>query len=72
MAEEKPSIEDALIQAIKDGKGSISGLKELANEYNITLEQLSGSIKKLSEKNMITVMETQDGNIQLFLRNVDN
>ena len=68
MDEGKTSIEDALIQIIKDGKGSITGLKELAKEYNITLEQLTGSIKKLSEKNMITILETDEGNVKLFIR----
>jgi DNA-binding MarR family transcriptional regulator len=72
MDEGKTSIEDALIQIIKDGKGSITGLKELANEYNITLEQLTGSIKKLSEKNMIKILETKEGDVKLFIREKEN
>ncbi len=69
MEEKQTSIEDALLQLIKDGKGGITGLKELAKEYNITIGELAEPIKKLSEKNMISVLETEEGGIRLFIKN---
>lgn len=68
MEEKQTSLEEAILQIIKDGKGSVTGLKELAKEYNISLDELSGPIKKLSEKNMISVLETEEGSIKLFIK----
>jgi DNA-binding MarR family transcriptional regulator len=68
MVEGQRPLEEAILQMIKDGKGSIDGLKELAKEYNITVGELTEPIKKLSEKNMITVLETDEGSIKLFIK----
>lgn len=65
---EGQALEEAILQMIKDGKGSIDGLKELAKEYKITVGELTEPIKKLSEKNMITVLETDEGSIKLFIK----
>jgi hypothetical protein len=68
MEEKQKLIEDALLQLIKDDRGGITGLKELAKEYNITIEELAEPIKRLSEKNIISVLETEDGVIKLFIK----
>ena len=68
MSDGEAPIEEALIQLIKDGKGDVAGLKELANKYNITVGELTEPIKKLSEKNMINVMVNAEGNYILTMR----
>lgn len=57
MDKKRPSLEGALLQKIKDGKGTVNEILNLTKEYNVSISKVSETLKKLMDRNQVTKSE---------------
>jgi len=59
MVKKHASLEEVLLQKIKNGEGTFDGILDLKKEYNINIVEVSRTLEKLIKSNSVIQLENK-------------